>query len=145
MGRDLNGKGIEPTPIIAFRTKVGATFLGRLVAAGKEYKNSRGWLKYIYEFELIETTMPLQKKDGGGYRDIPPTPGLRVSLFATAPMHDRLQGANVGEIIRMEYAGKKPSKSGMFHDVKMKVVDDAGLAPATITTGATQSEEDVPF
>lgn len=123
--RELAGTEFEKTPSIGLTMQPGSKFTGKLLGSGKEYKNSSGHTKWIYEFEIHDTTAPTTiKNDDGSYSDVDVEQYQRVAVFATGPLDKKLKQAKVGEVIEIEYKGKKPQKKGNpFHDFIVSVVE----------------------
>jgi|SRR5579871_553244 len=114
MPRSLSGQQ-NSTPIVGLISKVGNYLIGTLKGGPRIVRLKRG-SGQVFEFELLETNSPVQKKVGDQYVQVETKQGDTVSVFAPTALAGALKEAKMGEIIQMEYLGKKLNKAGTeFH------------------------------
>lgn len=121
MGRPLTGTQ-QKTPVVSLRA-VGNFFKGVLKAGPRIVRMKRG-SGYVYDFGILDTNAPVQKKnEAGTFVEAEVSEGDTVAIFAPTVLKSALDGAKIGETIYIEYLGKQLNKAGTeFHNFKAEVV-----------------------
>ena len=121
MPRPLSGQQ-NSTPVVSLigteknRAPVGRYFIGVLKAGPRVVRMRKGSGK-VYEFGILETDAPVQKKNQDGkFVEVDVNEGDVVSIFAPTALAGALTGAKLGEIVQIVYDGVKQTKNGTdFH------------------------------
>jgi hypothetical protein len=114
MGEKLGGKQMEPTPVVSITKKIGGTFLGVMQDTGRVVKLARGTAT-VYGFAVKDTDFDTQIKRDGVYVNCDVKENDKVSIFAPTVLKSALQEASIGDVLRIEYLGKKAGKNGDYH------------------------------
>lgn len=117
--REIVGDGLKKTPQI--RPVAGQRFVGKYLGA-RAIEKLKG--KILYEFAVMEgTTANLQITVAPReYAEAEVEIGDTVGIFEQAQLKQKLAKVNVGEVVEMDYLGKKSAASGnTYHDWKIGV------------------------
>lgn len=124
--REISGGSKEKTPVAFLTQDVGKRFVGVLKDnSGKTIKLQRGE-KYLFGFAVEDGDVFIALKNAEGkYDEATVNAGDLVSVFATAPLRDKLAQCKVGERVEIVYNGKKisPKSGNNYHDFSVAVLE----------------------
>jgi hypothetical protein len=121
MGTKLTGQPLQATPVVSVTRKVNGSFLGVLQDKGKQVKLRRG-NAIVYTFLVKETDFDTQIRKDDAYVNCDVAEDEKVSIFAPKVLNDALQLASIGDVIRIEYLGKKPGRNGDYHNFDVEKI-----------------------
>ena len=122
MGTKLTGQPRENTPVVAVTRKVDGYFVGILGDKGREVKMRRG-KGNVYSFQVEDTDFPTElKTPEGKYIEAIIDIGAKVCIFAPKVLHEALQGANVGDKIKLVYLGKVQGQNADYHNFDVEKI-----------------------
>ena len=116
MGRKLSG--MEPTPFVSIRDKVGSTFVGTLIGGPREVPLKKG-KGYIYDFKAEGGTAPIKIKQDGVVSEATVAKGDLVAVFAPTVLYKALLKATAGMRIQITYIGFPDNK---YHNFDVEVL-----------------------
>jgi len=119
MPRELVGNGGESGPTIKITDKAGAKFVGIL----KGKVPSRFGQRFL--FNIVDTNAPITIKKGESITEVEVAEGDEVAVFASGQLQEKLDKAEVGEKVEINYLGKKlnPSSGRHYNDFKAEIID----------------------
>ncbi len=110
--RELVGKGskeIVNTPIISYRDAKPGQFVGKLLGVKRDVGDNH---KNVYTFAAVDGDLPTMVKIGKDFVPVDIAEGDKVEIWGCTVLDDRMDGAQIGETVRIVYDGRGKKAPG---------------------------------
>ena len=104
--RELVGKGskeMSNTPIISYRDAKPGQFVGKLLGVKRDVGDNH---KNVYTFAAVSGDLPTMVKIEKNFVPVEVGEGDKVEMWGCTVLDDRMDGAQIGDTVRIVYDGR---------------------------------------